>query len=114
MRAPSLTGILSAAVFFTGAFMDDQQAANATDFTARAVMEKMTAEQRYSYLAGVVEGLAYARYASDGKKLDGMNCIYDWFYGDPKVTDLIYAAFDKYPDYTLGAIVAVIARKKCN
>jgi hypothetical protein len=62
MRPPSMTGILSAAVFFTGTFIDSQQAANATDFTARVVMEKMTAEQRYSHLAGVVEGLAYARY----------------------------------------------------
>ena len=47
--------------------------AGATDFTAKAVMEKMQAGDRYPYVAGVVEGLAYARYSRDGKKTEGMD-----------------------------------------
>jgi hypothetical protein len=36
--------------------------------------EKMTEEQRYAYLAGLAEGLAYAHYASDHKQTDAMQC----------------------------------------
>ncbi len=108
-----LPRILSAAAFF-GVLIDLPVAANATDFTAKVVMKEMTEEQRYSYLSGVIEGLAYARYAQDGKQIAGMNCIYDGFYGTPKVTDLIYAAFGQYPDYTPGAVVSALVKRKCN
>lgn len=75
------------------------QPATATDFTAQVVMEKMKAEERLPYLAGVVEGLAYARYARDNKDVPadkkttlGMKCIYDWFYVDnQKTLNTIYA-----------------------
>jgi hypothetical protein len=76
-------------------------------------MEKMTVEQRYTFIAGVVEGLAYARFASDGKETAGMNCIYRWFYDDAKVADLIEEAFRKYPSFTPGAVVAALAKRKC-
>lgn len=87
--------------------------AGATDLTAKAVMEKMEAEQRTPYIAGVVEGLAYARYARDDKKTEGMKCIYDWFYEKPDTLNLIYAAFGRYPEYTPGAIIGALARKSC-
>ncbi len=82
-------------------------------------MNKMKSEERFPYIAGVVEGLAYARYVRDGKKTEGMKCIYDWFYKgkDGKSSSdnitLIYAAFGKYPDYTPAAIVGALADKAC-
>lgn len=85
----------------------------ATDFTAKTVMEKMEAEHRYPYIAGVIEGLAYARYARDGKKTEGMECIYDWFYEKPETLNLIYAAFGQYPEFTPGAIIGALTRKSC-
>lgn len=87
--------------------------ASATDFTAKAVMEKMQPEQRYAYVAGVVEGLAYARFSKDGQKPDGMNCIYDWFYKKPDTLDVIYAGLGQYPDYPPGAIIATLSQKSC-
>lgn len=87
--------------------------AGADNFTAKAVMEKMTAEERYPYLAGVVEGLAYARFVKDGQQTSGMKCIYDWFYGKPDTQDLIYAGMGRYPDYTPGAIVGALADQTC-
>lgn len=85
----------------------------ATDFTAKTVMEKMPAEQRYPYLAGVVEGLAYARYVRDGKQTTGMECIYDWFYKKPETINLIYAALGKYQDFTPGAVIEALTHKPC-
>jgi hypothetical protein len=87
--------------------------ARADDFTSKAVMEKLPAEQRYSYLAGVVEGLAYSRYMRDGKKTDGMKCVYDWFYNKPETLNLIYAAMGRYPDFTPGAIIGALANQNC-
>lgn len=87
--------------------------AGATDFTAGVVMEKMDTKQRFSFVAGVVEGLAYARYAKDGKQTNGMKCIYDWFYEKDDTTQKIYAAFDRFKDYLPGAVIAALVEKEC-
>ncbi len=85
----------------------------ATDFTAGIVMQKMDEKERFNYLAGVVEGLAYARYIKDGKKVDGMKCIYQWFYDKKGTTGKIEAAFRRFNDYLPGAVVAAMADKEC-
>jgi hypothetical protein len=87
--------------------------AAANDFNAEKVMKQMTPDERYGYLAGVIEGLAIARYNKDGKKKEGMNCIYDWFYDDKQNRRVIYDAFEKYPTYPPGSIVDVLVKKKC-
>lgn len=86
--------------------------APAEDFTAEKVMNAMSPEQRSAYLAGVIEGLAIARYNKDGQKTDGMGCIYDWFYKD-KPFRAIYDAFDKFPTYLPGTIIHALAKRKC-
>lgn len=80
---------------------------------AGKVMNQMTAEQRAGYLAGVVEGLAIARYMKDQKQKAGMECIYSWFYEEKGNIRLIHEAFDKYPGYPPGAIIDVLVKKKC-
>lgn len=84
----------------------------ATDLTAGVVMEKMSAEERNAYLAGVAEGLAYARYLDDGKKTDGMRCIYEWFYKDGTRVK-IHDAFERFSDYLPGAVMAAMVEKEC-
>lgn len=86
--------------------------ANATDFTAGIVMTKMSAEERNAYLAGVTEGLAYARYMTEGKGTGGMKCIYEWFY-KAGTRAKIHDAFDRFPDYLPGAVMAAMIEKEC-
>ena len=74
----------------------------------------MTPDERHAYVAGIVEGLAYARYAADAKQVAGMKCIYGWFYDSPDTTETVYAAFRRYPDYPPGAVVAALVKRKCN
>lgn len=76
-------------------------------------MQKIPAEERVPYLSGVIEGLAYSRYVQDGKKTDGMKCIYDWFYKKPDTVNLIFAAMGQYPSYTPGAIIGALVKKDC-
>lgn len=84
-----------------------------THFTAGVVMEKMSAAERYTFVAGIVEGLAMARYKKEGKKPEGMKCIYNWFYETPDVMRTVSAAFEKFPSYPPGTVVDVLTRSKC-
>ena len=108
---------LTAALILSGAAVRE---ALATDFTADVVMEKMDANDRYPYISGIVEGLAYARFQHDNEHLEGdkkttvgMKCIYDWFYEKQHALDLIYLAFGKYPTYTPGAIISNLIKQDC-
>lgn len=89
----------------------------ATDFTAGVVMEKMDADSRAAYIAGVIEGLAYARYEKDNEHLEGdkktVEGIYFWLYDKPDTLQTIHAAFDKYPSYLPGAIIGNLVRQSC-
>ena len=87
--------------------------AQATSMTAGVIMEKMSSAERFSFVAGIVEGLAQSRYMQDGKKPDGMKCIYDWFYENKDNVETVYAAFKRYPDYPPGTIVDLMVRKAC-
>ncbi len=73
----------------------------------------MEASERFPFIAGIIEGLAYARYVRDGNQTDGMTCIYDWFYETENALDTIYVAFGAYPDYPPAAIVAGVLTQKC-
>jgi hypothetical protein len=93
--------------------------AEANDFTAGAVLDKMTGVEQTAYLAGIVEALAYSRYRHDNKgndgakKTEGMHCVYDWFYKTDKQVDQVFLAFHKYRSYKPGAIIAAMVRKQC-
>lgn len=81
--------------------------------TAGVVAEKMSSQQFSSYVAGIVEGLAYARFQKDGKDPIGMGCIYDWFYKEKATIDRVEQMFRENPDYPPGAVVAVMAEAQC-
>lgn len=85
-----------------------------TPMTAGVLMQNMPARERYAFAAGVVDGLAYARFQKDNKQSEGMQCIYDWFYKGTGQTMLrIEQAFENFPDYPPGSVIAVMAKKEC-
>ena len=87
--------------------------------TAGLVMEKMPAGERFSYVAGIVEGFAHARFLYEtreqGRKTQaGMNCIYNWFYGTGGQTYVrVEAAFRKYPEHYPATLIAAMLKKRC-
>lgn len=87
--------------------------ANASDFTAGVVVTKMAEADRYPFISGIVEGLAYARYKNGGEDTAGMRCIYDWFYEDKNRPEEILETFKRFADYTAGAVLAAMIEKKC-
>lgn len=76
-------------------------------------MEKMDAVQRSAYMAGVIEGLAYARFERDGGTTEGMGCIYRWYYEADGTIAKIHSAFDAFPDHLPGAVIAAMVAKVC-
>jgi len=84
-----------------------------TDPGKHSMMSKMKPEEWYPFVAGMVEGVAFHRFAAGNKDTAGMNCIYDWFYKDEGTLDNIYSTLGKYPDYPPAAVVAALAKRKC-
>lgn len=87
--------------------------ASTRDFTAGFFLDELEDSQHFAYLSGIVEGLAYSRFKADGDQIEGMACVYGWFYDDPEVTLRIYTAFDKFRDHTPGAIMGAMIERKC-
>ena len=88
-------------------------AADAKDFTTGVVMTEMEPSERYTFVAGVIEGLAYARFAADGKTPEGMGCIYDWFYETGNAMETIELTFIRYDTHLPGAVLAAMIQKRC-
>lgn len=90
-----------------------------SSMTAGLIMDKMETTERFHYVTGIIEGLAYARLVKDTKSAGkqeskGMNCIYGWFYADP-VQQMIQVegVFKKYPDHFPAVLLTALIRRKC-
>lgn len=91
-----------------------------TAMTAGAILEKMGTDERFAYINGIVEGMAYSRFRKDtlaaGAKTEtGLNCIYGWYYtGDGKTHASIEATFLKYPDQMPATIIGAMIKRECD
>ena len=87
----------------------------ASALTADDVLNKMTPGDSASYVNGVVEGLATARWYKDQPNADGMNCIYGWYYQEPPGTawKQVLEWFNRHPDQQVGALMHVLIKKEC-
>ena len=88
-------------------------AADGDPFVARHVLTEFSSREQVTYFAGVVEGLAYARYLADGKTTDGMSCVYDWFWKDTAILEEIHAALARRPDFPPGPLIGVLVDEAC-
>lgn len=90
------------------------QNASAEEMNAGVVLEKMTVSERVSHIAGVIEGLAYARWLKDKPDAAGSQCIYDWYYdGGEVVARKIHTWFEHHADKPVGALLYVLIKQEC-
>lgn len=88
------------------------QVANA--LTADDVLNQMTSEQQSSYIAGVVGGLAYARFLQDRPDQSGMSCINDWYYGSGTAKwAQIETWFARHPEKQAEPLLYVLITREC-
>ena len=92
--------------------MLDPAAPHAESLTAADLVRTMSDQQQYHYIAGVIAGLATARYARDGNDT-GSACIDRWFYDTKGVREKIYAVFARFGDRSPSAILYAMAVKEC-
>lgn len=77
-------------------------------------MQRMDGAERFTFVAGIIEGLAMARYARDNQQPAGMRCIYDFLYQNREAAlRQIYAGFERYPTYPPGTVVHVLVSQRC-
>lgn len=82
--------------------------------TAGVIAERMSDQERASYIAGVVEGLATSRFLRDRPEQAGSRCIYNWFYGEGNGSwDRIDAWLARHPDKGVGVLLHVLIQKDC-
>lgn len=92
--------------------------AYATDMTAGVVLREMPSNEFVVYVAGIVEGLAYARFRKDsvaaGRKIeDGMQCIRDWYHNNPESILKVEEAFRQHDKYPPWVVLAAMIKKEC-
>jgi len=84
------------------------------ELTADDVMNKMSATERNAHIAGIVGGLAYARFLRDRPDETGMSCIYDWYYAsDAARLGQITQWFERHPDKPVEPLLYVLIKREC-
>ncbi len=86
----------------------------ATALTAAEVLSKMNADERHTYEAGIVDGLAQARWIKDKPDPTGMKCTYDWFYKNGKKSySHLEQLMKRHPDKQMSGLIYVLIKKEC-
>ena len=104
---------ISAMILTAAAFLSSGREAAA--LTADDVLNRMNADQQASYINGVVEGLATARWLADRPDTTGANCIYDWYYQTPfePVWNLVVQWFERHSDQQVGILMQILINREC-
>lgn len=90
-----------------------------TPMTAGVVVERMNAPDRFLYVSGMVDAMAYERFAREtfangAQAYDGMNCIYAWFHeGGVERMQQIDSAFEKYADQIPAVVIRAMLNNAC-
>lgn len=89
--------------------------ARAVEINAGYVLNEMNNDQSVSYIYGVVEGLAYARFLRDRPDESGMHCIYDWLDGDADGQNWrkMRVWLERHPDKPVGVLMHVLIKQQC-
>jgi hypothetical protein len=103
---------ISAMILAAAAFLSSGKEAAA--LTAEEVLNRMSDEERFAYISGVVDGLAFARWTADQPDNTGMQCIYDWYYGgNAAVRETIQTWLTRHQDRPVDALMYVLIRREC-
>ncbi len=88
------------------------QQTQAQNLDADFVLNKMTSDQQVSFVAGVVEGLAFSRWQRDKPDRTGIQCIYAW-YGKKDKWPKIEQWFGRHPDKQVGPLLYILIKQDC-
>lgn len=99
--------ILAAAAFLSSG-------KEAAALTAEDVLNRMNDDERFAYISGLVDGLAFARWTAEKPDNTGMQCIYDWYYGgNTAVRETIQTWLTRHQDKPVDALMYVLIKREC-
>ena len=82
--------------------------------TSSDVLSKLSKDERYSYISGVVEGLGYARFVTEKPSTKGSNCIHDWFFdGGVSRWKEIKTWLEHHSEKTAATVIYAMVSKEC-
>jgi hypothetical protein len=87
---------------------------SAAAVTADDVMKKMSRDERFGYVSGLIDMLSY-QIALSGDK-SRAKCVTDAFFRkkeDNEAWQKLVAAFERFPDRSAEAIVFVLMKQAC-
>lgn len=84
----------------------------ATAITSKDVMEKMSKDQRFGYLTGLIDMLAYRELLAGNKVY--AQCLSDAWYKNDKMPDRLIAALYEHGDKAPEGIVYLLMTKACS
>jgi hypothetical protein len=108
--------LLVICVVFLVACIGNAKTSYSKTINAGFVMNKMNVDQQVSYIAGVIEGLAFSRYLRDKPNQKSMKCVYGWYAentGGPQKWKKMEAWLAKHPDKPVGVLLYVLIKRKC-
>ena len=79
--------------------------------TSRDVTEKMSKEERVSYISGLVDMLSY-QWVLQGDRTHAV-CVSDAFYKNERTMKLLLDALYRYPDKAPEGVVIVVMKQVC-
>lgn len=101
-------------IIILGMLLGSAEYARADTLNAHFVMNTMDADNRYPFVAGVVRGLAYARFLRDRPNEDGMLCVLDWLNNDVETSwEKVRFFFERHPDKPPAVLLHVLIKKDC-
>jgi len=82
--------------------------------TGGEVLNKMNAKEQSAYLAGVVSGMAQAKWLTEKPSTEGMDCINGWYFnGGEKRHKKINAWFERHADKSAAGLLYILIKKEC-
>ncbi|MEO1748334.1 MAG: hypothetical protein AAFR27_06910 [Pseudomonadota bacterium] len=83
-------------------------------FTANEVVNEMSEQDRRTYLAGLVDGLAQGRWIKDKPDTAGVQCVYNWYYqGGEAVHTTINQWFSRHLDTEANGLLYILIKQEC-
>lgn len=106
MFKKSLSGRYAAALLALAA-----SASPAAALTGEDVMTKMTAQERFTYVAASISMAAYmTQLQGDGAKA---SCVMDWFFGEESRMPEVEQVLTHFEDRTVQPVMLVLINRNC-
>lgn len=87
---------------------------DAESLDARFVLNEMNQDQRVSYVEGIVDGLAYARFLRDRPDETGYLCVINWYQTDSEEKwRLVKKWLARHANKPVPVLMHIMIKKEC-